>query len=146
MSDYQKTIVRTVDGIDKLIGNLEVAKENMSKTIAKAMFDFAGDVISDSVKLTPIVTGELRARSFVEGPILEEDGKNYVVVLGYEKYGDTFPKISGASPDLYAVPVHERTYAHHETGQAKFLELAIDMRMPEYLRYMAETIKKEMGM
>lgn len=130
------------DGTDKLAANLRMAKENMSAGVAQAMVDFGGHVEGIAVERTPVDTGELRARSFVEGALYDESSKSYTVVVGYEKYGDTLPKTSEGKPDRYAVPVHER-FARHEVGQRKFLESAFQDSANEYLSFMAEVLRKE---
>ena len=139
MGDFQLQL----DGTDKLAKALRMAKENMSEAIAQAMVDFGGHVALVAGQRTPIDTGELRSRSFVEGPFLEEGSQEYVVVVGYEKYDDTFPKTSKGTPNRYAVPVHERTNVRHETGQAKFLESAVQETSSEYLRFMADQLRQE---
>ena len=119
-------------GDDLLIANLEVLEKDMNKKIAKALFDFGGHIESESVKKTPIDTGELRSRVFNEGPLLQKEV--YTQVIGYEKHTESFK-------DQYAVPVHERSNAKHPVGEAKFLEKAIDENASEYAKFMQKEIK-----
>ena len=72
-------------GDDMLINNLRVKAEEMNEKAAKALKDAGGKIISSSIKRTPIKTGELRKRSFNEGPL--KSGDSYVQVVGYEKFG-----------------------------------------------------------
>lgn len=125
----------TFDGEEQLMANLKDCTKEMTEELARAMFTFGGKIMSRSTELTPLKTGELRRRAFVEGPLEDEDG-SYTVVVGYEKH-DT--PVEGGN--FYAVPVHERLDAHHETGQAKFLETALKELSSEYLEYLAEAVR-----
>ncbi len=131
------TVSLKLDGTDKLLKQFRIEEEKMNKEIAKAMAKFAGKIEADAVKLTPVKFGVLEKRAFTSGPEYDPDTHQYVMVVGYEKEGQTFDH-------RYAVPVHERTYAHHNNGQAKFLETAVKENAQEYLDYMAEVLRKEL--
>lgn len=134
MTDNQSTL--EITGDERLSVAMAQYAEQMSDEVAQAMFEFGGHVMNEAIRLTPIDTGELRSRAFVEGPFLTADEKFYGVVVGYEKHDDN------QRGDYYAVPVHERTYAHHETGQAKFLEEPFKRLQSEFLRELADAAKK----
>lgn len=125
-----------ITGGANLSGTLATYAEEMTEELARAMFEFGGRVMNEAIQLTPIDTGELRSRAFVEGPFITDDEQYYAVVVGYEKHTD---KTDG---DYYAVPVHERTGVHHPTGQAKFLEEPFKRLESEFLRDLAEAAKK----
>lgn len=125
-----------ITGGANLSGTLATYAEEMTEELARAMFEFGGRVMNEAIQLTPIVTGELRSRAFVEGPFVTDDNQFYAVVVGYEKHD------GNSNGDYYAVPVHERTYAHHETGQAKFLEEPFKRLQTEFLRELGEAAKK----
>ena len=131
------TVSLKLDGTDKLLKQFRIEEEKMNKEVAKAMAKFAGKIEADAVKLTPVRLGELEKRSFTSGPEYDPDTHQYVMIVGYEKEGQTFDH-------RYAVPVHERTYARHHNGQAKFLETAVKENAQEYLDYMAEVLRKEL--
>lgn len=122
-------------GDDVLFANLAIYKEHMTHAIADGMRKFGGEVETTSTELCPLKTGELRSRVFNEGPLLDND--IYIQVVGYEKHTDTSQK--GTE---YAVPVHERTYVQHKTGEAKFLEKAVNKREKEFNPYMQKILKK----
>ena len=94
-------------------------------------------MLAEATELTPIDTGELRSRGFVEGPFLTQDEQYYGVVVGFEKHDDR-----NTEGDFYAVPVHERTHVHHEVGQAKFLEEPFKRLQSEFLRELGEAAKE----
>ena len=66
MTDNQSTLEFTGD--ERLAEALATYAEQMTEEVAQAMFDFGGLVLNEALKLTPIDTGELRSRGFVEGP------------------------------------------------------------------------------
>ncbi len=131
------TVTLNLDGTDKLLKQFRIEEENISDAVARGMAKFAGEIESDAVKLTPVRFGNLRKRSFTSGPEYDPETHQYVMIIGYEKEGQTFEH-------RYAVPVHERTYARHKIGQAKFLEVAVKRRTNEYLDYMAGILEKEL--
>jgi hypothetical protein len=98
------------------------------------MAEFAGEIEAESVKLTPIDTGELRSRSYIHGPLYDSKNQQYTMVVGYEK--DT------PAENSYAVQVHEYVEVHHDVGQAKFLETAFETKQPEYLPFIKQIIKE----
>lgn len=141
MSSNKSTL--TIEGDTRLAANLKMYSKDMTEKVAKAMMDFGGEIMRQSIELAPIDTGELRARAFVEGPLLSKDGSEYLVVVGYEKHnaptGTVEPKSRG---NFYAVPVHERLNVNHPTGQAKFLEQPYKEMADGYLKYMAEAAEE----
>ena len=58
--------------------------------------------------------------------------------MGYER--DVLPE------NAYSVYVHERTELHHDVGQAKFLETALQTKEPEFLPYLKMSVKRDMGL
>lgn len=127
-------------GAERLAAQFKIEDEKITKTIAEAMARFAGEIEADSVALTPVRIGELRKRAYVSGPEHDPKTHQHMVIIGYERESD-----QQKFKRLYAVPVHERTYAHHEIGQAKFLETAVKRRAGEYLDYMARKIREELN-
>ena len=124
----------TIHGLDQLAAKLSVYAEDMNHAVSRGMVEFAGEIEAESVKLTPIDTGELRSRSYIHGPLYDSKNQQYTMVVGYEK--DT------PAENSYAVPVHERVEVHHDVGQAKFLETAFETKQPEYLPFIKQIIKE----
>ncbi|MBE6506420.1 MAG: hypothetical protein E7Z72_00640 [Methanocorpusculum parvum] len=136
----------TITGDDRLVAMLERSMKDMTETAAKAMMKFAGEIMGRSVDLAPIVTGELRSRSFIEGPLINASGTGYIAVIGYEKHGvSSGGKNPNAKGNFYAVPVHERLDVRHPKGQAKFLEQPYKAASGEYLEYIANAVKEELN-
>ena len=124
----------TIHGLDQLAAKLSVYAEDMSDAVARGMVEFGGEIEAESVKLTPIDTGELRSRSYIHGPLYDSKNQQYTMVVGYEK--DT------PAENSYAVKVHEHVEVHHDVGQAKFLETAFETKQPEYLPFIKQIIKE----
>ncbi len=101
----------TVDWIGTRALMLRIAKAGAKANLAAmaALYAEANRIMALSVRITPRDTGALRASGHVEGPTLTARGPE--VEMGY-----------GGSSAPYAVFVHEKLDAHHDVGQAKFLE------------------------
>lgn len=95
---------------------------------AAAMYDVANRIGNRSGELVPVDTGTLKASKRVLPPEITPDGVRVVVGYGYGEEDN--PK-SGEPAIGYAIPVHERTDVHHQVGQAKFLEQAVQEHMHE---------------
>ena len=101
---------------DTLRGQRELdrawAKIAKSVPLAAAMglYALGFDIIALAVAKTPVDTGRLRASRYVAPPVLR--GSTHVVELGFGT--------------RYAAPVHERIDVAHSTGEAKFLQKAIN--------------------
>lgn len=125
--------------------------QKVTDGLAPALYKEGEELRTDSLPLVPVDTGALRGTAFVS--LIE--GENEVsVVVGYggpagagvavsseskvsTKTGKTIvtrKDSSGkklASYDVgYAVFVHENLEAHHEVGQAKYLEQPYNERKP----------------
>lgn len=133
----------SIAGDDRVASKLKIYSKEMSEAVARAMFEFAGEIQTQSELLVPNDTGELQSRSFVEGPMLSKDGSEYLVVVGYEKHGArTGKKNEDAIGNFYAVPVHERMNVNHPNGQAKYLEQPYKEMADKFLPYLAEAAKE----
>jgi hypothetical protein len=127
---------KMIIGDDILMANLRVHESKMKHKVAEALQKAGGEIIRVSVTKTPLLTGELRKRSFNEGPLLKKEV--YTQVVGYEKFGADWERGGTA----YAVPVHEVLEAHHKIGGAKFLERAVDETAPKLEKYLQKELKK----
>ena len=59
-----------ISGDERLAANLKMYSKDMTEKVARAMFEFGGEIQRRSEQLVPRDTGELASRSFVEGPLL----------------------------------------------------------------------------
>lgn len=127
-----------IGAVDEITANLEEYDESMREQVEHGLKSCAGEVMKRAVRLCPAVTGELRARSFQTDPMNDEsDETKPCIYVGFEQFGAKTGQINGKTAGKdYAVPVHERTYARHDTGQAKFLEAAVNDFTDEYLEAM----------
>jgi hypothetical protein len=89
---------------------------------AAALYQEGLAVDAESVKRTPVDTGRLRATHYVSPPT--QRGAHVVVEIG-----------NGTE---YAIHVHERTELHHKTGEAKFLQNAMNARKAGMLERLAK--------
>ena len=130
------------DGIH--MGDTNMFKSNMGETktrfnnsLKTALTEFAGEVQRYSVTLTPVDTGDLRGSSYTGKPE-SNNNSGLKVEVGYER--DVLPE------NAYSVYVHERTELHHDVGQSKFLETALQTKEPEFLPYLKMSVKRDMGL
>lgn len=120
------------DGI--LLANLQVKEKEMDHKVAKALQNAGGEIIRVTLPKTPLATGELRKRSFNEGPLLKKGV--YTQVVGFEKYGEEWEK-EGTS---YAVPVHENLESRHRVGENQFLKKGAEETGPKLGRYLQKQV------
>jgi len=126
-------------GVSDVLKSVQDKTDKVNAEIQKKLTSAAGELIARSTRLTPIETGELRARTFIDKPQLEDGA--WLVNCGYEKNSMAYPKTGEGTGNEYAVYVHERMDLKHKVGQAKFLETAFkdfEDEMLEYLRPAAE--------
>lgn len=113
------TAAFTVEGDDELIAKLNALWPRFSNAAVSGCMDWADDVMNTSKRLVPVDTGALKGSGYTKvmsGP----DGVE--ITLGYSQN--------------YALYVHENMEAHHENGQAKYLEIPLLMKCNELLRRM----------
>ncbi len=83
----------------------------------------------ESRKRTPKKTGLLASTVRTEGPIINRNKIETSVA-------------AGGIDAHYAVYVHEDLYAHHDNGQAKFIESTLNESAPYMLRRIAARFKQ----
>jgi len=123
-----------LNGVSEVVSALTKKNSCVAERLKRALTNAAGEVIAESTKITPIKTGELRSRTFIDSPKVSNNS-TMDIAFGYEKNGQTFD-------NLYSVYVHERTELHHPVGQAKFLETAFKNFQGEMLQYLANEVRK----
>jgi hypothetical protein len=121
-------------GQEKLMARLQVLDKEMTQKTAEALRKAGGEIIRVAIPKTPRKTGELRSRSFNEGPL--QEGSRHIQVIGYEKFAGDWDQ-----DNAYAVAVHENLEARHDIGEAKYLEHAIEETEPYLLKYLAKEMK-----
>lgn len=99
----------TLEGTDKLIAVLEQLGEHATTAMAGALFREANLIMTDAKEQTPVDTGTLRDSGHVEEPVI--NGTEVSVEMGF-----------GGPAEKYAIIVHEDLAAHHNVGNAKYLE------------------------
>lgn len=121
-------------GQEKLAARLSVLDKEMNHRTAEALRKAGGEIIRVTIPKTPLATGELRARSFNEGPL--QEGDKHVQVVGFEKHAGNWDK-----DNAYAVPVHENKEAHHDVGEAQFLLHGLQETESYLLKHLAKEMK-----
>ena len=113
-----------VEGVAEVIKSLERAARAFPEATGQALYEEGLGVQGLAVQRTPVDTGRLRASAYTAPPKTTSSGPE--VEVGY-----------GA---IYGVYVHERTELRHTTGQAKFLESALNERSSGYAERLGDRI------
>lgn len=121
-------------GQEKLAARLSVLDSEMNHKTAEALRKAGGEIIRVTIPKTPLATGELRARSFNEGPL--QEGDKHVQVVGFEKHAGNWDR-----DNAYAVPVHENKEAHHDVGEAQFLLHGLQETESYLLKHLAKEME-----
>jgi hypothetical protein len=90
---------------------LRQARSRLRKELASGLYQLGEEVMADARPRTPVEFGHLRQSGHVELPAWS--GSEVSVTVGF-----------GGPAAPYAIYVHENLEAHHEVGQAKYLEEA----------------------
>lgn len=108
--------------------------KNLARVAPKAFGDALYEEMEiekkESMKRTPVDTGDLRDSHEVYGPFIRK-GEISVEI-----------RVGGGRVD-YAIVVHERTDIFHRTGQAKFLESTLRESAQYILRRVARRVSLE---
>lgn len=112
-----------LEGFVELTNKLNKSVSQISDTVQSALLDCGNDLQQKAVDITPIDTGALRASAFTEA----ESGSNPSVIVGFE--------------EEYAIYVHENLEAHHDVGQAKFLEQPLKENSDKYVKYVRDKVQ-----
>jgi hypothetical protein len=100
----------TINGLDRVQSYMHklYIKANAPVLVANALYQGSEIIMTRAKKKTPVDTGFLRSTGSVDPPEVRK-GRAFVN-LGFEAF--------------YALYVHEDLTAHHNNGEAKFLEKA----------------------
>lgn len=96
-------------GYQALVSKLREIERSIYDAIGAAIYWFAGEIMDESMSMTPLDTGETRDSAYVTAPF--RSGSSVSVEFGY-----------GAKQAPY---IHERTDLNFRVGSSKFLEKAI---------------------
>lgn len=100
-----KTGPHKVTGLEKILSNLDKEAAKIEGLSMEGLLEAGFKVLKVAQERTPVDTGNLKNSGYVR-----KEGKLGVIV-GFSA--------------AYAIYVHENLEAHHDTGQAKFLESAL---------------------
>jgi hypothetical protein len=112
--------------VSKLLKGLKTAHDKAIAAAERAVNRVAAQTIGDARSLTPVKTGALQA-SGVALPA-ETDGTKITATIGFNTN--------------YAAAVHENLTAHHDVGQAKYLEAAMRRNAPKLAVEVAKQINE----
>jgi hypothetical protein len=131
-------------GVDALRKRLKKFRGDIPRAMGSVLFQEGEETITEAKLITPVDEGVLRASAFVKLPQLK-DGE-FVVEIGFGgPAGSGNQGASNAKDVGYAVFVHEDLTAHHNVGQAKFLEVPLDRRRPSIPTRLAANLDRELG-
>jgi Bacteriophage protein of unknown function (DUF646). len=113
-----------VIGVAKLGNTLRKLARDVPGVVAAALYEEAKIEMREAKRRTPVETGALRDSGLVYKPMI--DGSMISCTMTF-----------GVPDPYYAIYVHEDLEAHHDVGEAKFLESTLLESAP----YMARRIK-----
>lgn len=105
-------------GLDKVEKNLKKVQKTHPDALAAALYQEGFSIMAESQKKVPVDTGRLRSTGYVAPPQEGEDSPTVEIGYGTD----------------YGIYVHERTEVRHTTGEAKFLEKAVNEAMQGFGR------------
>jgi hypothetical protein len=109
-------------GLVSVEKKLRELAEQIPRAVGAAMYQEGAAIAALAVEKAPVDTSRMRASAYVTPPT--QTGAGPVVEVGF-----------GTE---YAVYVHERTELRHPSGEAKFLEKALDARTSGYMERLAK--------
>ena len=111
-----------VEHLDELLREVSALQTNIGRHIGGAIHTEAELLMTQAKDRTPVQTGALKNSGHVRPP--EELVGRVSVEMGF---GGPAGSGQGQNEDVgYAIYVHEDLTAHHNVGQAKFLESVIN--------------------
>lgn len=116
-----------VTGQDEIIRNIKRYIQQYPEEVGAAIYEEGLALMAVSQPKVPVDTGRLRGSAYVTPPI-EQQNNSPLVEVGY-----------GTD---YAIWVHERTELNHTTGEAKFLEKAVNERSGGYTQRIANRTQR----
>lgn len=111
--------------INTFAAKCEFAIRNIGRGTKKATEAAAKEIMDESKRQVPKLTGTLLASAFYEVTRRTDTSATtwaYEALLGYGGNGDPINPRTGKPASYYMVAVHENLDAFHPVGKAKFLE------------------------
>ena len=124
-----KTMIIGADALQKTLRALANAAPGIA---AGALYREAERIMTAAKRLTPVLTGALRASGQIATPTETARGASVTLGLGNSAIG-------------YAVHVHENLQARHPVGQAKFLEQPLNEARQGMDARLAEAVRREIA-
>lgn len=120
-------------GVDALLQNYAVSEDRIQQALMVALREIGEELMTAAKQLCPVRYGALRASGLAHA--VERDGDSLREVLSF-----------GNDAVDYAIYVHENLNAHHNVGQAKFLEQPIMDAATSLTDRIAESLRAQLGL
>lgn len=114
-------------GMDKVRASIRKVQQTFPDRVLRALTIEGNIEMTEAKKRTPVDTGTLRASGRVDKP--QRQGRRMFITLGF-----------GGAAETYAFIVHEDMEAHHDVGQAKYLESTLNESAP----FMAQRLARHL--
>jgi hypothetical protein len=114
----------TIAGSAELAARLRAAGEAGIRGAEAGLFAAGNVIMEDAKRRAPVDLGNLKGSGYVADP--ERAATGVTIEVGF-----------GGPAAAYAVVQHERLDYHHDVGEAKYLERAIDAKKDEAFAAMA---------
>jgi hypothetical protein len=108
-----------IEGIPQVEANIAKELDRIRKELADALYEEAKIILAIAKERVPVLTGQLKNTGTVHTPVVTD--KEITVRISF-----------GSEVVDWAVPVHERMYVKHVSGQSKYLESVILERMDSF--------------
>ena len=105
-------MAREIPGAAAMLSKLKKIATNAPDEFKRALYQEAELIVKECKQRVPVDTGNLRATIRQEGPTRE--GRRILTEI-----------VAGSSSEDYALIVHEDLEAHHDDGEAKYIERPI---------------------
>jgi hypothetical protein len=126
---------------DEVVRRLDASVIKVNRGTKKATIVACQEIIEDSKKEVPKVTGTLAASAFYE--VLGEYSY-FIGVVGYGGNGNPVNPTTGEAASEYMLAVHEDLSARHPNGKAKFLEDPVRRYTLKFGSRIADFIRNEL--
>ena len=126
---FIKTQADAQAALTALEDNFKVFIAGTEEQAKSALEKITGLVLASSTDNVPVKTGALRDSGFKE---VGKEGKNVVGIVGYNRDGSA----------NHAVFVHEDLEVKHISGEAKFLQKAVEENKSEILKILTDELKR----
>lgn len=130
-----------IRGLSGMLDKMKQLEEKGLEAADRAVLRELEGVATDAKKITPVDIGVLRNTIHARRGEVSRSSIKHMVVAG------PMPSdaIDTGPANEYAIVVHENPDAHHEEGDYKYLERALDAHVSEAGKNIAEDIKEELG-